>query len=169
MRPTAAAFVLMLAVTCTASAQTAPPSPNQTVTVRGCVAPAQRDGSQEARSAGNTPVTPQAAPDEANSGEFVNAYLLNDATLVTGGRPDAAASTGTYVSKPTSYTLQGLESEMAKHKGHRVEIVGTVQQPTKSGRGPGNKATAEGIQRVKVSSVKMIGNSCAAQGADAQH
>ena len=79
---------------------------------------------------------------------------------MTGGRPDAAASTGTYVSKPTSYTLQGLETELVKHKGHRVEIVGTVLQPTKSGRGAGNKATAEGIQRVKVSSVKMIGNTC---------
>jgi hypothetical protein len=41
-----------------------------------------------------------------------------------------------------------------------VEVVGTVQQPTKAGRGPGNKATAEGIQRVKVSSVKMIGTTC---------
>ena len=160
MRPTAAAFVLILAATGIASAQTAPPSPNQTVTLRGCVAPAQRDGSQEARSAGNTPVTPQAAPDEANSGEFVNAYLLNDATLVTPGRAATPASTGTYVSKPTSYTLQGLEPEMSKHKGHRVEIVGTVMQPTKAGRGAGNKATAEGIQRVKVSSVKMIGPTC---------
>ena len=162
MRPTAPAFVLMLGLTCIASAQTAPPSPNTTITVRGCVAPAQRDGSMEARSTGTT-ATPATAPDEANSGEFVNAYLLNDATLVTGGRADAAASTGTYVSKPTSYTLQGLETELVKHKGHRVEIVGTVLQPTKSGRGAGNKATAEGIQRVKVSSVKMIGTNCAAK------
>ncbi len=161
MRPTTAAtLALLVAATSTASAQTAPPSTNQTITVRGCVAPAQRDGSQEARSAGNTPVTPQAAPDEANSGEFVNAYLLNEATLVGGGRADATASTGTYVSKPTTYTLQGLETEMAKHKGHRVEIVGTVMPPTKAGRGAGNKATAEGIQRVKVSSVKMIGPTC---------
>jgi hypothetical protein len=160
MRPTSAAtLVLLLAAGGTASAQTAPPSPNTTITVRGCVAPAQRDGSQEARSTGPT-ATPQTAPDEANSGEFVNAYLLNDATLV-GGRADAAASTtGTYVSRPTTYTLQGLETELVKHKGHRVEIVGTVQQPTKSGRGAGNKATAEGIQRVKVSSVKMIGPTC---------
>jgi hypothetical protein len=160
MRPTAAsALALLLTVTGTASAQTAPPSPNTTITVRGCVAPAQRDGSMEARSTGTT-ATPATAPDEANSGEFVNAYLLNDATLVGGGRADAAASTGTYVSKPTTYTLQGLETELLKHKGHRVEIVGTVLQPTKSGRGPGNKATAEGIQRVKVGSVKMIGPTC---------
>jgi hypothetical protein len=163
MRPTAAAaLVLTFAATCTASAQTAPPSPNQTVTIRGCVAPAQRDGSQEARSTGTT-ATPATAPDEANSGEFVNAYLLNDATLVGGGRADTPAAGGTYVSKPTSYTLQGLESELAKHKGHRVEVVGTVQQATKAGRGAGNKATAEGIQRVKISSVKMIGPTCTAQ------
>jgi hypothetical protein len=161
MRSTAAAaFVLTFAATCTASAQTAPPSPNTTVTIRGCVAPAQRDGSQEARSTATT-ATPATAPDEANSGEFVNAYLLNDATLV-GGRADAPASGGTYVSKPTSYTLQGLESELAKHTGHRVEVVGTVQQATKAGRGAGNKATAEGIQLVNVSSVKMIGPTCTA-------
>jgi hypothetical protein len=109
------------------------------------------------------------APYEANSGEFVNAYLLTDATLVTGGRPAGTAGTGsanttdTYLSKPSSFTLQGLEQELAKHKGHRVEVVGTVMPPTASGKGPVTKAVAEGIQRVRISSVKMLGTDCKAK------
>jgi hypothetical protein len=158
----ATALAVFLGVTAIGSAQTAPPSPNTTVTVRGCVAPAQRDGSQEARSTGTTPTTPQQAPDEANNGEFVNAYLLLDATLLNSSRRASSGSTGTYVSKPTTFTLQGLEPELLKHKGQRVEITGTVMTPTKSGRGPGNKAVAEGIQRVKVGSIKMVGTDCAA-------
>src|SRR5882672_3773716 len=116
MKSTAlAALAVVLAVTRTASAQTpaptAPPATNAKITVRGCVSPAQRDGSLEARSAPTAAPTPEKAPYEANSGEFVSsAFLLTDATLVTGAKPTGTAGNGTdtYLSKPSSFTLQGL-------------------------------------------------------------
>jgi hypothetical protein len=105
------------------------------------------------------------APNEANSGEFVNAYLLTNATLVNGGQTTGTAgnATNTYMSTPSSFTLQGLEQELAKHKGHRVEVVGTVMPPTASKKGPVTKAVAEGIQRLRISSVKMLGTDCKAK------
>jgi len=174
MKSTAlAAIAVVLAATNTASAQTAPepPATNAKITVRGCVSPAQRDGSLEARSAPSAAPAPDRAAFEANSGEFVNAFLLNDATLVSGARPagtagagaGAANTTDTYLSKPTSFTLQGLEPELEKHKGHRVEVVGTVMPPTASAKGPVTKAAAEGIQRLKITSVKMLGTDCKAK------
>jgi hypothetical protein len=111
MKSTAlAALAVVFAVTSSASAQTQtePPATNAKITARGCVSPAQRDGSQEARSAPSASPTAEMAPYEANSGEFVNAYLLTDATLVTGGRPAGTAGTGsanttdTYLSKPAT-------------------------------------------------------------------
>ena len=136
-----------------ARAQTNSPQTNSTVTIRGCVAPAQRDGSLEARAAGNT-ATPETAPIDANRAaeEPVNAYMLTDATPLSGSSEK--------LQKPTAYTLQGLENELAKHKGHRVEISGTVMPPTVKGRGAGNKSAAEGIERVRVASVKMLGTEC---------
>jgi hypothetical protein len=187
MKSTAVAvFGVLLVVTSTASAQNAQtaapaapaaPATNAKITVRGCVSPSQRDGSLEARSAPSAAPTPDRAPFEANSGEFVNAYLLTDATLVNGAGSDAAAApkgtaatngtaasngTGTYMSSPSSFTLQGLEPELAKHKGHRVEVVGTVMPPTAAGKKPVTKAAAEGIQRLQISSVKMVGTNCKA-------
>jgi hypothetical protein len=171
MKSTAfAALAVVLGVTSTASAQTpaptAPPATNATITARGCVSPAQRDGSLEARSAPTAAPTAEMAPNEANSGEFVgSAFLLTDATLVNGAKPTGTAGngTGTYLSTPSSFTLQGLETELAKHKGHRVEVVGTVMPPTASKKGPVTKAVAEGIQRLRISSVKMLGTDCKAK------
>ena len=101
----------------------------------------------------------------ANSGEFVNAFLLTDATLVNAARPTGTGgnTTDTYMSKPSSFTLQGLEPELEKHKGHRVEVVGTVMPPTAAGKGPVTKSVAEGIQRLRISSVKMLGTDCKAK------
>ena len=147
MRTLSAAVIgIALGIVCTGSAQTqVPPSPNTTVAVRGCVSSAQRDGSLEARSTGAT-ATPETAAIEANRAEqAVNANLLTDATL------DQIAS---------SFALEGLEPELSKHKGHRVEIGGTVMPSTQSGRGAAKQAAAEGIQRIKVASVKMVGTDC---------
>jgi hypothetical protein len=163
-----AALAVVLAVANTASAQTVPaepPATNAKITARGCVSAAQRDGSQEARSAPSASPTAEIATNEANSGEFVNAYILTNATLVNGGQTTGTAgnATNTYMSTPSSFTLQGLEQELAKHKGHRVEVVGTVMPPTASAKGPVTKAVAEGIQRLRISSVKMLGTDCKAK------
>jgi len=68
--------------------------------------------------AGNVP-SPSTAGVEANSSEPVNAYMLLDATPAAGGGVQREAG------ERTSYALEGLASELANHKGHRVEIVGS--------------------------------------------
>jgi hypothetical protein len=151
----------------TQTAKTAPPATNAKITVRGCVSPSTRDGSLETKAAPITP-TPETAPREANNGDQMVGYLLTDAKLVTSGQPNTPAqtptgTTGTYLSQPTSFTLQGLEPELLKHKGHRVEVVGTVMPPTAAAGQSSAKKVAEGIQRLRIESLKMVGNDCAAK------
>lgn len=130
------------------NAQTRTTTTGTTAVIKGCVTPVQRDGSLETRSTGTT-TTPEEAPRDANNGDIVgNVYTLTDAT------PTTSPAT-----KTTTYALRGHESELLKHKGHRVEITGTVMAPIASGAKE-TKGAAEGISRVQVTSVKMIGTDC---------
>jgi hypothetical protein len=72
---------------------------------------------------------------------------------------------------PTSYALEGYELELANFAGHRVEITGTLLPPAGPPIGytpivPGAtpSATEPNTQRLRVTSVKMIANSCAMNG-----
>ena len=123
------------------------------VTVSGCIAQPSRTGSlTDDTGAGNVP-SPNTAGVEANSSEPVNAYILLDAT---------PAGDGTRVPRKTgertSYSLQGLASELANHKGHRVEIVGQLLPRLPAVSGPTSPAAA--IQRIAVQTVKMLSAQC---------
>jgi hypothetical protein len=120
----------------------------ETVSVRGCVERAQRDGSLSVSPSGTT-ATPNTAPAEANSGEMVNAFRLKDATPVS----DSAA-TGR-----TEYALQGNGAELAKHVGHQVEIAGSLL-PSVAEQQADKAKPAEGIRRVQVTGVKMVASKC---------
>jgi hypothetical protein len=122
------------------------------VKVSGCIAQAPRTGSlSDDSGAGNVP-SPNTAGVEANSSEPVNAYILLDATPVRNGGAQQDAG------KRTSYSLQGSASELAKHKGHRVEIAGQLQPglPAVSGA----KSPAAAIQRIVVQTIKMLSAQC---------
>ena len=125
----------------------------QIVKVSGCIAQASRTGSlTDDTGAGNVP-SPNTAGVEANSSEPVNAYLLLDATPpADGGGVQRDAG------KRTSYALQGLASELANHKGHRVEIVGQLLPRLSPVSGP--KSPAPAIQRISVQTVKMLSAQC---------
>ena len=94
------------------SAQT-PPAQTPPVSVTGCVAEAQRDGSLGTKATG-----PQATPDTAtneanNSSTSTNRYQLMDATpLGTDQKPAETGTAGT-AAKPirTTYALRGQEQE----------------------------------------------------------
>jgi hypothetical protein len=88
---------------------------------------------------------------EANSSEPVNAYILLDATTVADGAQRGAA-------ERTSYSLQGLASELANHKGHRVEIAGRLLPDLPVVSGP--KSPAAAIQRIEVQTIKMLSTQC---------
>ncbi len=126
---------------------------NRAVKVSGCIAQAPRTGSlTDDTATGNVP-SPNTAGVEANSSEPVNAYLLLDATPVVDGS-GAQRETG----ERTSYSLQGLTSELANHKGQRVEIEGQLlpRDSAESGR----KAPAAATQRIAVQTIKMIAQQC---------
>ena len=129
------------------------PGREQIVKVSGCIAQASRTGSlTDDTGAGNVP-SPNTVGVEANSSEPVNGYLLLDATP-----PAAGGGVQRDAGKRTSYALQGLASELANHKGHRVEIVGQLLPRLPAVSGP--KSPAPAIQRISVQTVKMLSAQC---------
>ena len=125
------------------------------VKVSGCLAQAPRTGSlTDDTGTGNVP-SPNTAGVEANSSEPVNAYILLDATPVTDGGAQREAG------ERTSYSLQGLASELANHKGHRVEIAGQLLPRLPAVSSP--KSPEAAIQRIAVQTVKMLSAQCKSQ------
>lgn len=123
------------------------------MTVSGCIAQPSRTGSlNDDAGAGNLP-SPNTAGVEANSSEPVNAYILLDATPAADG-----ARVPHKAGERTSYSLQGLASELANHKGHRVEVVGQLLPRLPVVTGP--KSPAAAIQRIAVQTVKMLSARC---------
>lgn len=145
---TRTATILAFAASVSLSAQT-PPPPTTAITVSGCVAEVQRDGSTGPKATGPQ-ATPESAPFEANNPEPTNRYQLVDATMIP--TPDKA--------KPTTYALRGQENELAKHVGHRVQIAGGLMAPLASKLPSQAAATAEAVRTVQVTSVKMLGTNC---------
>ena len=128
------------------------PGREQIVKVSGCIAQASRTGSlTDDTGAGNVP-SPSTAGVEANSSEPVNAYMLVDATPPAGGGVQRESG------ERTSYALEGLASELANHKGHRVEIVGQLLPRLPAVSGP--KSPAAAIRRIAVQTVKMVSAQC---------
>jgi hypothetical protein len=143
--------IFIVAAACTVFAQTPPLPANGAVSVRGCVAPVQRDGSL-APKAGTT-ATPETAPIEANrSDELTGVFMLLDAS------PSNAPTTST--APRASYSLAGHEPELTKQNGYRVEIVGSVVP--KAERPEKGQPGSDAIQRIRVTSVKRIAGSCSA-------
>ena len=156
-----------------AQTQSVPPTPSSgasgsTITVAGCVENAVADGSL-----GGTPLGTSATPN--NAGVVANVMPPVDGFLLTGARPAGAApvgTTGATAGAPArdtdtskeelkTYALEGNRDELAAHKGHRVEITGTLAPPASSGAN--DRAAGEfktGVQRLRVQTIKMTAESC---------
>ena len=156
-----------------AQTQAVPPTPSSgapgaTITVAGCLENAVADGSL-----GGTPLGTSATP--SNAGVVANAQPPVDGFLLTGAQAAGAApvgTTGATAAAPArdagaskeelkTYALEGNRDELAAHKGHRVEITGTVAPPASSGAN--DRAAAEfktGVQRLRVQTIKMTAESC---------
>ena len=122
------------------------------VTVAGCVSQTPRTGSLADDTGKPTAVTPNTAGIEANSAEPVNAYILLDATPIHGRSAEGGPAA------PTTYSLQGHQSELASHRGHRIEVVGQLL-PSKP---PPSSPTVATNQRIVVQSIKLLGIRCEA-------
>ena len=145
-----ASFLLALATPTTAQSPLPKDLPvNSAVTVQGCVAQIQRDGTL-APKAGAT-ATPDTVSQEANNPNPTGVYQLLDA--------QAAGAKNT---RPTSYKLTGHEAEFGKLEGQRVEVAGTVAPALGDVRSGKMAGAADGAQRIRVSTVKKIEGSCSA-------
>jgi hypothetical protein len=146
----AAGLLLALATPTTAQSPLPKELPiNSAVTIQGCVAQIQRDGTL-APKAGAT-ATPDTVSQEANNPNPTGVYqLLN------------AQAAGAKNTRPTSYKLTGHEAEFGKLEGQRVEVAGTVAAPLGDVRSGKMAGAADGAQRIRVSSVKRIQGSCSA-------
>jgi hypothetical protein len=72
-----------------------------------------------------------------------------------GGTPLGTSAT------PANYALEGNRDELAAHKGHRVEITGTLAPPASSGaNAPASRDFQTGVQRLRVQTLKMTAESC---------
>ena len=144
----AAGLLLALATPTTAQSTLPKDLPvNSAVTIQGCVAQIQRDGTL-APKAGAT-ATPDTVSQEANNPNPTGVYQLLDA--------QAAGAKNT---RPTSFELTGHEAEFGKLEGQRVEVAGTVAPALGDVRSGKMAGAADGAQRILVSSVKKIEGSC---------
>jgi hypothetical protein len=138
------------------------------VTVTGCL----HDGSG---AAGASTTTASAT----GSGEYILAdAMIGRDSSTAGSTTGTTGTTGTTADRAmsashTSYQLDGRDSELKNHIGHRIEVTGTVEANSKTGSSAATSTTTSGSastrsmdhgdQRLKVSSIRMIAADCSAK------
>jgi hypothetical protein len=141
------------------------------VTVTGCL----QDGSA-------TPGATSAA------GSFVLANAMMGGSMTSAGStagatatpPPATSTTGTTgttgttaesarSASHTSYALDGSDSDLKKHVGHKIEVTGTIVPPSAASSSATSTTAAASAsssmtpERLKVSSVRMISADCSSR------
>lgn|SRR5262245_33197686 len=146
---------IVLGVTAAALAQTPPSSsPSQppsasaadkAITVTGCV--------QQAKSAPtgtSGTASPSARADETK-------FVLTNAAMSASGATGTSGTPSTAVA--SEYRLDADDAKLTSHVGHKVEITGTIDQPSRAATQP-PAASAANAPKLKVDSVKMIAATC---------
>ena len=168
----AAAWVVGVAAQTPDTQSSAQRRPNETITVTGCL---QDRTSSPTSTAGST----------TTGGN----YILANATMASEKSSTTTGTTGTTTPPTTSetpspsrsagmntsYVLDGQDSDLKKHVGHRIEVTGTLDANASnrpSGAAPTTGTTATGTtstsgahpaSQIKVSSVRMISADCSAK------
>jgi hypothetical protein len=117
------------------------------ITVTGCVQRAQQ-------SAPSTPGT--GATSSATETKFV---LTNASINTTGTAATSGATNPPSTAVASEYRLDAADAKLTSHVGHKVEITGTVEQPTGTTAQP-PAASAANAPTLKVDDVKMLGSTC---------
>ena len=88
--------------------------------------------------------------------------LTNASAVGAGNAPVATSGNAGAGAASKSYRLDGTESTLSPHVGHKVEITGTIEEQPASpsaGAGAAGSPNAAG-PRLKVDSLKMVATSC---------
>jgi hypothetical protein len=156
-----AATIGLSAQTPPAGGQTPPASGAQTpstsassqsankVTVTGCL--------EKASGSAASPTGTSGAAGASSSAKFVlnNVSSGGSSSSTAGTAGTAGASSSSSKSMASSYQLDGEDSKLSPHVGHKVEISGTVDKS-----GSSASTSASSAAKLKVDSVKMIASSC---------
>jgi hypothetical protein len=87
-------------------------------------------------------------------------FVLNSVTPSATG---TAGTAGTATPSASSYKLDGDDSKLSPHVGHKVEITGSIDDKASSARSetpPATSTSATAAPKLKVEAVKMIAGTC---------
>jgi hypothetical protein len=88
-------------------------------------------------------------------------FMLTNAAAAGAGAPVATSGSGAASSTKASYRLDGTESTLTPHVGHKVEITGTLEEQRPASAAAGGAASAATpAGTLKVDSVKMVSTTC---------
>jgi hypothetical protein len=91
-------------------------------------------------------------------------FMLTNASAAGAGAAVATSGSGAGAAAATkaSYRLDGTESTLTPHVGHKVEITGTMgeQRPGSAAAGAASGASNAPMATLKVDSVKMVSTTC---------
>jgi hypothetical protein len=85
-------------------------------------------------------------------------FMLTNASAAGAGAP--VATSGAASAAKMSYRLDGTESTLTPHVGHKVEITGTVQEQRPAAAAGGAASANAPAGTLKVDSVKMVSTTC---------
>jgi hypothetical protein len=100
----------------------------------------------------------QPASAAAVTGAPTMPFMLTNASA-GGSAPVATSGAGASAAK-VSYRLDGTESTLTPHVGHKVEITGTVEERPASAAGEKPASANAPAGTLKVDSVKMVSTTC---------
>lgn len=149
-------------------------NPADKITVTGCLQEPSRSSTGTTSTASTTSGSYILANATMGSG---SSSSTTGTTSATTAAPTTAGTTGTTTAASTarseaSYVLDGRESDLKNHVGHRVEVSGTLESSDKAAASSPTSTTTSGSassrmdtssQRLKVSSVRMIAAECSSK------
>jgi hypothetical protein len=118
----------------------------KTVSVTGCIQRAAQAPTGTSGTAGATSATGEAK------------FLLTSAAMSPSGTAGTAGTTPPSTAVASEYRLDADDAKLSPHVGHKVEIAGTVEQPSSRTEAP--SASAANAPKLKVETVKMIATTC---------
>jgi len=90
-------------------------------------------------------------------------FMLTNASAAGAGAAVATSGTGAGAAagNKASYRLDGTESTLTPHVGHKVEITGTMEErPGSAAAGAASGSSNAPTATLKVDSVKMVSTTC---------
>jgi hypothetical protein len=162
MKRTMALTALACAMTMSLGAQTPPPAGgSQTPPTGGAQSAPSSDAKSKVTVTGcleKATASPTGTTGAAGASADTAKFVLNDVTAgapPAGGTAGAAGTSGSARPTASSYRIDGDDSKLTPHVGHKVEIMGTVDAAS-----AGTGSASAGGPKLKVDSVKMVAATC---------